>query len=60
MQRGAFPYAPPGPTRDGGRDRGYSDLSLSLLGPDHHFFNGERRQNVANAKIDCAPRHCGD
>jgi hypothetical protein len=30
--------------RDGGRDRGHSDLSL--LGPDHHFFNGERRKRT--------------
>jgi hypothetical protein len=42
MQRSAFPYASPGPVRDGGQDRGNSDLIL--LVPDNPFFNGERRQ----------------
>ena len=46
----SLPYAPPGPVRDGGRDRGHSDLSL--LGPDNHFFNGERHQR----QIHCADR----
>jgi len=49
----SLPYTSSGPVGDGGRDRGHSDVSPGLLGPDIIFST----VHVTNAKLVALYEH---